>query len=115
MNTLCLPSKSFPIMYTYIHACTLHFGQKKLRSFVASSIFYAILCVMCKFAALVCYHNCGMKIHVYTQGAKNEEEASKKDLRSRGLCLVPVSCTSHFGGDNAADYWAPAPLGGILR
>ncbi|KAG0517439.1 hypothetical protein BDA96_09G089600 [Sorghum bicolor] len=39
----------------------------------------------------------------------------KKDLRSRGLCLVPVSCTSHFGGDNAADYWAPAPLGGILR
>uniref|UniRef100_A0ACD5U629 Uncharacterized protein n=1 Tax=Avena sativa TaxID=4498 RepID=A0ACD5U629_AVESA len=49
------------------------------------------------------------------QGAKNEEEASKKDLRSRGLCLVPVSCTSHFGGDNAADYWAPAPLGGILR
>ncbi|TVU16920.1 hypothetical protein EJB05_32924 [Eragrostis curvula] len=46
------------------------------------------------------------------QGA-NEE--AKKDLRSRGLCLVPVSCTSHFGGDNAADYWAPAPLGGILR
>ncbi|KAL5203067.1 hypothetical protein ABZP36_014019 [Zizania latifolia] len=43
------------------------------------------------------------------------EEEGKKDLRSRGLCLVPVSCTSHFGGDNAADYWAPAPLGGILR
>ncbi|WVZ97108.1 hypothetical protein U9M48_042665 [Paspalum notatum var. saurae] len=48
------------------------------------------------------------------QGVTNNEEA-KKDLRSRGLCLVPVSCTSHFGGDNAADYWAPAPLGGILR
>ncbi|KAF6983089.1 hypothetical protein CFC21_001375 [Triticum aestivum] len=47
------------------------------------------------------------------QGAVNEE-ASKKDLRSRGLCLVPVSCTSHFGGDNAADYWAPAPLGGMI-
>jgi hypothetical protein len=47
------------------------------------------------------------------QGGVNEE--AKKDLRSRGLCLVPVSCTSHFGGDNAADYWAPAPLGGILR
>uniref|UniRef100_A0A0D9WE32 BHLH domain-containing protein n=1 Tax=Leersia perrieri TaxID=77586 RepID=A0A0D9WE32_9ORYZ len=46
------------------------------------------------------------------QGVKDE---GKKDLRSRGLCLVPVSCTSHFGGDNAADYWAPAPLGGILR
>ncbi|KAE8816029.1 transcription factor bHLH68 [Hordeum vulgare] len=48
------------------------------------------------------------------QGTVNEE-ASKKGLRSRGLCLVPVSCTSHFSGDNAADYWAPAPLGGILR
>ncbi|CAN6326261.1 unnamed protein product [Urochloa humidicola] len=47
------------------------------------------------------------------QEGVNEE--AKKDLRSRGLCLVPVSCTSHFGGDNAADYWAPAPLGGILR
>ncbi|KAK3137237.1 hypothetical protein QOZ80_5BG0449590 [Eleusine coracana subsp. coracana] len=46
------------------------------------------------------------------QGVNDE---TKKDLRSRGLCLVPVSCTSHFGGDNAADYWAPAPLGGILR
>ncbi|KAF8725510.1 hypothetical protein HU200_020040 [Digitaria exilis] len=47
------------------------------------------------------------------QQAVNDE--AKKDLRSRGLCLVPVSCTSHFGGDNAADYWAPAPLSGILR
>ncbi|CAN6335934.1 unnamed protein product [Urochloa humidicola] len=47
------------------------------------------------------------------QQSMNDE--AKKDLRSRGLCLVPVSCTSHFGGDNAADYWAPAPLGGILR
>uniref|UniRef100_A0A0E0DNI8 BHLH domain-containing protein n=1 Tax=Oryza meridionalis TaxID=40149 RepID=A0A0E0DNI8_9ORYZ len=46
---------------------------------------------------------------------KGANDDGKKDLRSRGLCLVPVSCTSHFGGDNAADYWAPAPLGGILR
>ncbi|XP_044448812.1 transcription factor bHLH68 isoform X1 [Triticum aestivum] len=46
------------------------------------------------------------------QGAVNEE--ASKDLRSRGLCLVPVSCTAHFGGDNAADYWAPAPLGGMI-
>jgi hypothetical protein len=75
-------------------------------------VLYVSLCVMCKFAVFVCYY--GITIHVYTQGVENEE-VSKKDLRSRGLCLVPVSCTSHFGGDNAADYWAPAPLGGILR
>lgn len=30
-----------------------------------------------------------------------------KDLRSRGLCLVPVSCTLHVGSENGADYWAP--------
>ncbi|XP_056692975.1 transcription factor bHLH68 isoform X2 [Spinacia oleracea] len=37
-----------------------------------------------------------------------------KDLRSRGLCLVPVSCTLHVGSENGADYWAPA-LGGGFR
>ncbi|XP_048326098.2 transcription factor bHLH68 isoform X1 [Ziziphus jujuba] len=32
-----------------------------------------------------------------------------KDLRSRGLCLVPVSCTQNVGSEiNGADYWAPA-------
>ncbi|XP_050369864.1 transcription factor bHLH68 isoform X4 [Argentina anserina] len=39
-------------------------------------------------------------------------EEPKKDLRSRGLCLVPVSCTLQVGSDNGADYWAPAALGG---
>ncbi|KAL3840878.1 hypothetical protein ACJIZ3_025469 [Penstemon smallii] len=39
------------------------------------------------------------------QGAKN--------LRSLGLCLVPISFTQLVGNDNAADYWAPpATLGG---
>ncbi|KAL6890572.1 hypothetical protein ACP4OV_008827 [Aristida adscensionis] len=56
--------------------------------------------------------------------AGNGGEGSKQDLRSRGLCLVPVSCTSHLADDNGAcsDFWAvaapaPAPppsLGGIL-
>ncbi|KAB2024234.1 hypothetical protein ES319_D06G073800v1 [Gossypium barbadense] len=36
------------------------------------------------------------------------DEEPKKDLRSRGLCLVPVSCTLQVGSDNGADYWAPA-------
>ncbi|XP_058763250.1 transcription factor bHLH68-like [Vicia villosa] len=42
------------------------------------------------------------------------QEESKKDLKSRGLCLVPVSCTLQVGNDNGADYWAPA-LGGAFR
>ncbi|ESQ50377.1 hypothetical protein EUTSA_v10002020mg [Eutrema salsugineum] len=38
----------------------------------------------------------------------NLNEEHKKDLKSRGLCLVPISCTLQFGSDNGADYWAPA-------
>ncbi|XP_019150805.1 PREDICTED: transcription factor bHLH68-like [Ipomoea nil] len=42
-------------------------------------------------------------------------DESKKDLRSRGLCLVPISCTLQVGNDNGADYWAPAAFGGGFR
>ncbi|XP_015966539.1 transcription factor bHLH68 isoform X1 [Arachis duranensis] len=45
---------------------------------------------------------------------QDSKEETKKDLRSRGLCLVPVSCTLQVGSDNGADYWAPA-LGGGFR
>ncbi|XP_004513012.1 transcription factor bHLH68 [Cicer arietinum] len=44
----------------------------------------------------------------------SQDQESKKDLRSRGLCLVPVSCTIQVGNDNGADYWAPT-LGGGFR
>ncbi|KAM1011305.1 hypothetical protein FF1_046518 [Malus domestica] len=36
------------------------------------------------------------------------QDHKAKDLGSKGLCLVPVSCTQHLGSDNGADYWAPA-------
>ncbi|XP_041018071.1 transcription factor bHLH68-like isoform X2 [Juglans microcarpa x Juglans regia] len=39
---------------------------------------------------------------------QDSKDKPKEDLRSRGLCLVPVSCTQHVGSDNGADYWAPA-------
>ncbi|RID77947.1 hypothetical protein BRARA_A00813 [Brassica rapa] len=39
---------------------------------------------------------------------QNANVEPKKDLRSRGLCLVPISCTLQVGSDNGADYWAPA-------
>ncbi|EEF48222.1 transcription factor, putative [Ricinus communis] len=51
------------------------------------------------------------------KGASDQQDCNeepKKDLRSRGLCLVPVSCTLQVGSDNGADYWAPA-LGGGFR
>ncbi|XP_059286074.1 transcription factor bHLH68 isoform X2 [Lycium ferocissimum] len=44
---------------------------------------------------------------------KDYNEEPKTDLRSRGLCLVPLSCTLQVGSDNGADYWAPAFGGGF--
>ncbi|XP_038694773.1 transcription factor bHLH68-like isoform X1 [Tripterygium wilfordii] len=40
-------------------------------------------------------------------------EDEPRDLRSRGLCLVPVSFTQHVGTENGADCWAPATGGGF--
>jgi hypothetical protein len=45
---------------------------------------------------------------------KKDSDEPKQDLRSRGLCLVPVSCTLHVANDNGADYWTPS-LGGTYR
>ncbi|CAL4966179.1 unnamed protein product [Urochloa decumbens] len=68
-------------------------------------------------------------VTVEAEGPTEQDEGNvgdadnKKDLRSRGLCLVPVSCTSHLAGDDngASDFWAvaaapppPPPLGGII-
>lgn len=36
----------------------------------------------------------------------NHGGESKRDLRSKGLCLVPISCTLNvLNNDNGADYW----------
>ncbi|CAN6573330.1 unnamed protein product [Malus baccata var. baccata] len=47
-----------------------------------------------------------------SKNMRNQQSESQdhkaKDLGSKGLCLVPVSCTQHLGSDNGADYWAPA-------
>ncbi|XP_028222531.1 transcription factor bHLH113-like isoform X3 [Glycine soja] len=43
-------------------------------------------------------------------GVINEEEVNK-DLRSRGLCLIPVGCTVHVAGSNGADFWSSAATG----
>ncbi|KAL2324237.1 hypothetical protein Fmac_023295 [Flemingia macrophylla] len=48
--------------------------------------------------------------HQLGDGDNNEEEA-RKDLRSRGLCLIPVGCTIHVAGSNGADFWSPAAIG----
>ncbi|CAK7356720.1 unnamed protein product [Dovyalis caffra] len=49
----------------------------------------------------------------FSEDIGQDNQDKPKDLRSRGLCLVPVSCTQHVGSDNGADYWAPAIGGGF--
>eukprot|EP00250_Pteridium_aquilinum_P008724 c18161_g1_i1 orf=583-2436(+) len=44
-------------------------------------------------------------------GDRNNTDEPKPDLRSRGLCLVPLSCTMQVANDNGADYW----YGGAFR
>ncbi|XP_039140672.1 transcription factor bHLH113-like [Dioscorea cayenensis subsp. rotundata] len=38
-------------------------------------------------------------------------EGGSNELRSRGLCLVPVSCTDHVANNNGADIWSPSSMG----
>lgn len=53
---------------------------------------------------IIIYNHVFIYLIIINQDAKDKP----KDLRSRGLCLVPVSCTQHVGNENGADYWAPA-------
>lgn len=48
--------------------------------------------------------------HLLEEGGENGGEA-RKDLRSRGLCLVPVECTLHVANSNGADFWSAAAMG----
>ncbi|GAU34946.1 hypothetical protein TSUD_312770 [Trifolium subterraneum] len=34
---------------------------------------------------------------------------AKQDLRSRGLCLVPLSCMSYIAGDGCPEVWQQRP------
>nr|GMD33787.1 transcription factor bHLH68-like isoform X1 [Ipomoea batatas] len=55
-----------------------------------------------------------MARHSHQQSNPWLNGGGNKDLRSKGLCLVPVSCIQHVGSDEggAAGYWAPAAHGG---
>ncbi|KAF5742981.1 putative transcription factor [Tripterygium wilfordii] len=69
-------------------------------------------CIYPEDAGQLLNENCmKRKLGAVEQDCINNGEA-KKDLRSRGLCLVPVSCTLEVGSENGADYWAPPALGG---
>ncbi|XP_050214837.1 transcription factor bHLH112-like isoform X2 [Mercurialis annua] len=54
-----------------------------------------------------------MKNGIQHQNNK-ETEAVKQDLKSRGLCLVPISSTYPVANETTADFWTPT-FGGTFR
>lgn len=47
-------------------------------------------------------------------GKSKEGEGPKQDLRTRGLCLVPVSSTFPVTHETTVDFWTPT-FGGTSR
>lgn len=59
--------------------------------------------------------NTKLLVIIMTQGsiAANGDEEPKRDLRSRGLCLVPLSCMSYVTNDACGGgIWPPPSFGG---
>ncbi|KAI4333776.1 hypothetical protein L6164_018541 [Bauhinia variegata] len=52
--------------------------------------------------------------HQQSSGKSKEAEGPKQDLRSRGLCLVPVSSTFPVTHETTVDFWTPT-FGGTFR
>ncbi|KAE8667437.1 bHLH113 protein [Hibiscus syriacus] len=50
----------------------------------------------------------------YLQHPPNGGEEAGKELKSRGLCLVPVACTLHVANSNGADFWSPSMGNNII-
>ncbi|WOH12496.1 hypothetical protein DCAR_0832000 [Daucus carota subsp. sativus] len=45
--------------------------------------------------------------YLHSTSGRNIQELETNNLRSKGLCIVPVSCTAGVAGTNGADIWAP--------
>lgn len=61
------------------------------------------------------YMKSGVPIqHQQNSDNSNDPEGPKQDLRSRGLCLVPVSSTFPVTHETTVDFWTPT-FGGTFR
>ncbi|CAN6446567.1 unnamed protein product [Victoria cruziana] len=54
----------------------------------------------------------GVHSKAYSAGEKKEEDEVKSNLRSRGLCLVPLSCLSHLSNEHVGALWPHTSFGG---
>ncbi|KDP38997.1 hypothetical protein JCGZ_00754 [Jatropha curcas] len=60
------------------------------------------------------YMKGGAPIHNHQQVSDKDPDGQKQDLRSRGLCLVPVSSTFPVTHETTVDFWTPT-FGGTYR
>lgn len=51
---------------------------------------------------------------VQSSDKSKEGEGARQDLRSRGLCLVPIESTYPVASETTADFWTPT-FGGSYR
>ncbi|GAU26340.1 hypothetical protein TSUD_101730 [Trifolium subterraneum] len=55
-----------------------------------------------------------IEIHQINSSKSKKSESAKQDLKSRGLCLVPVSSTFPVTHETTVDFWTPT-FGGTSR
>ncbi|XVF01341.1 hypothetical protein REPUB_Repub04eG0079400 [Reevesia pubescens] len=58
---------------------------------------------------------CSPYLQHLPDGGENGGEESRKDLKSVGLCLVPVAFTVHVASSNGADFWSPAMGNNVIK
>lgn len=95
---------------TTLHQLVSPFGKTDTASVLLEAIGY-IRFHQGQIEALSSPYLCNASKYMKHQQSGNQD--GFKDLKSRGLCLVPISCTHHVSNDNGADYWAPSPGGGF--
>lgn len=85
----------------------------KLRRLYSFESHLIVLLQLINFMQLLKLLNDEFRLFDQGNDEADGDDETRKDLRSRGLCLVPVSFTMHVGSDNGADLWAAALGGGF--
>lgn len=99
---------------TSLHQLVSPFGKTDTASVLSEAIGY-IRFLQAQIQALSSPYlgNASGSMGHIPQQSLNDSQHKAMDLRSRGLCLVPISCMANIGSDTGADYWAPALGGGF--